>query len=101
MTHLEGIGSVTGVEQAVSRVVAHREARPEVGPEDGLVVRGVDVLVLVLNVTDPYPEALGGTRHIAVDQLIDFLTSVSPVFTSILTLDNNGSLLGTVEVEFW
>ena len=74
-THLEGVRSVTGVEQAVSGAVAHREARPEVGPEDGLVVRGVDVLILVLNVTDPYPVALGGTRNIAVDQFIDLLTT--------------------------
>ena len=74
-THLEGVRSVAGVKQAVPGAVAHREPRPEVGPEDGLVVRGVDVLVLVLNITDPYPEAFSGAGDIAVDQLIDFLST--------------------------
>ena len=46
---------------------------PEVGPEDGLVVRGVDVLVFVLNVADPDPVALGGAGHVAVHQLVHFL----------------------------
>ena len=40
-----------------------------------MVVRGVDILVLVFNVTDPYPVALSGARNVAVDELIDFLSS--------------------------
>ena len=46
---------------------------PEVCPEDGLVVRGVDVLVLVLDVGDADPVALGGAGHVAVHQLVHFL----------------------------
>ena len=48
---------------------------PEVCPEDGLVVRGVDVLVLVLDVGDADPVALGGAGHVAVHQLVRFLGS--------------------------
>ena len=81
---------------------------PEVCPEDGLVVRGVDVLILVLNVTDAYPVALSGTRDIAVHQFIDLLSTVSPVFSvhqhftskSASSL-NNGSLLWTVDCGLW
>ena len=46
---------------------------PEVCPEDGLVIRGVDVLVLVLDVRDADPVALGGAGHVAVHQLVHFL----------------------------
>ena len=46
---------------------------PEVCPEDGLVVRSVDILVLVLDVGDAYPEALSGAGHVAVHQLVHFL----------------------------
>ena len=46
---------------------------PEVCPEDGLVVRSVDILVLVLDVGDAYPVALSGAGHVAVHQLVHFL----------------------------
>ena len=59
---------------------------PEVGPEDRLVVRGVDVLVLVFNITDPYPEAFSGAGDIAVDQLIDFLSTNRSVHSELTTI---------------
>ena len=40
----------------------------------------------MLNITDPYPVALGGAGNIAVDQFIDFLSS--PVFTRILSFNS-------------
>ena len=90
MSHLEWVGPVAGVQQTVPAVVGHGEPGPEVKsvffftifsivilpevcPEDGLVVRGVDVLVLVLDVGDADPVALGGAGHVAVHQLVHFL----------------------------
>ena len=46
---------------------------PEVCPENGLVVRCVDILVLVLDVGNADPVALSGAGHVAVHQLVHFL----------------------------
>ena len=46
---------------------------PEVCPENGLVVRSVDILVLVLDVGNADPVALSGAGHVAVHQLVHFL----------------------------
>ena len=64
--HLERVRSVTGVEKTVSGVVADREARSEVGPENWFIIRSVDIFILLLNITDSNPVTLGGTRNIAV-----------------------------------
>ena len=71
--YLKWIGPITGVEKTVPGVVADRKAGSEVGPQDGFVIRGVDILVLVLDVADADPVALGGAGHVAVHQLIHFL----------------------------
>ena len=74
--HLERVRSVTGVEKTVSGVVADREARSEVGPENWFIIRSVDIFILLLNITDSNPVTLGWTRNIAVHQLIHLLTMI-------------------------